>query len=74
MLLTLVEVVTCENPRCREFARSIPRPREMRSYYCPVCGGISYPRVVDTGLAESPEKLGAFLRRILDESREPVLV
>ena len=74
MLLTMVDIVGCENPRCREFARSVPRPREMKAYYCPVCGNISFARVVDADLADSPERLGAYLRVLNASEREPLPV
>lgn len=62
MLLTMIEVVSCENPRCREFARISPNPHRLRSYYCPVCGNVSTVRVVDINLAESPERYRAYLQ------------
>ena len=46
MLLTMVDIVSCENPRCREFARSMVRPREMKAYYCPVCGSFPHLAVI----------------------------
>jgi len=74
MLLTMVDVVSCENPRCREFAQCMPRPREMRAYYCPICGSISFARVVDADLADSPERLAAYLRELNASEREPLPV
>jgi len=61
MLLTMIEVVSCENPRCKEFARIAPNPHRLRSYYCPVCGKVSALRVVEINLAESPERFAAYL-------------
>jgi len=66
MLITLVDVISCENPRCREFARPVlSNALGARSYYCNVCGRVSYPRVVDAELAFSPEKYGAYLRKLI---------
>jgi hypothetical protein len=61
MLLTMIEVVSCENPRCKEFARIAPNPHRLRSYYCPVCGRVSTLRVVEIKVAESPERFAAYL-------------
>lgn len=61
MLLTMIEVVSCENPKCREFARISPNPHRLRSYYCPVCNKVSAARMVDINLAESPERFRAYL-------------
>jgi|GEM_PF-1976904 len=70
MLLTMIDVVCCENPACRDFARVAPNPHQLKSYYCPVCGKISYSRVVDAALAESYERFKAYLReRVTSEGR-----
>ena len=61
MLLTIIETVCCENPRCKEFARISPNPHRLRSYYCPTCGRVSSLRVVDINLAESPERFRAYV-------------
>lgn len=70
MLLTMVDVVSCENPECRDFARIASRPRGTRSYYCQVCGKISYARAVDASLAASPERYKAYLRGIICSTGE----
>lgn len=74
MLLTMVDVISCENPRCREFAQIVPLSPRIRSYYCPVCGGISYSRPVDAALADSPERFAAYLRDRVQSAREAALV
>lgn len=61
MLLTMIEVVSCENPKCREFARISPNPHRLRSYYCPVCSKVSSTRVVDINLAEAPQRYKTYL-------------
>ncbi len=61
MLLTIVEVVSCENPKCRDFGRIAPNPHRLRSYYCPVCSKISSVRVVDVNVAESVERFREYL-------------
>lgn len=71
MLLTMVDVLCCENPGCREFARIVHVAPGIRSYYCPVCGGISRSRPVDAALADSPERFAAYLRECVDSMREP---
>jgi len=66
MLITLLDVVSCENPSCREFAKPVlHRSQAARSYYCQVCGGVSYPRAVDAELAASPEGYKAYLRTLI---------
>ena len=61
MLLTIIEVVSCENPKCRAFAQISPNPHRLGSYYCPVCSKVSALRVVDANLAESRERYKAYL-------------
>ncbi|MGI6295870.1 MAG: hypothetical protein ACOX3G_07240 [Armatimonadota bacterium] len=61
MLLTIVEVVCCENPKCRDFGRVAPNPHRLRSYYCPICSKISSVRVVDVNVAESVERFRDYL-------------
>lgn len=72
MLLTIIEVASCENPKCRDFARIAQNPHKLRSYYCPVCSKISAVRVVDVNVAESPERYRAFLMQRVDTADEPV--
>lgn len=72
MLLTMVDVVSCENPQCREFARIVPRAPETRSYYCQVCGSISRARAVDTSLLASPARYEAHLREVISSDKELV--
>lgn len=71
MLLTIVEVVSCENPKCREFARISPNPHRLRSYYCPVCNKVSSLRVVDINLAESPQRYRDYLIERADPADRP---
>ncbi len=61
MLLTMVEVLCCDNPKCRDFAQVTPNPHRLRSYYCPICNRVSSIRVVDARLADSRELLKAYL-------------
>lgn len=61
MLLTMVEIVCCENPKCREFARVASNPHRLSTYYCPVCSKVSNVRVVDINVADSPDRLQAYL-------------
>jgi len=61
MLLTMVEILCCDNPKCRDFARVAPNPHRLRSYYCPICNKVSSIRVVDVRLADSHELLKAYL-------------
>ena len=70
MLITFVKVISCENPRCREFGKIVPGVPETRSYYCPVCGVVSLPRTVNTGLASSPERYEQYLRKELLSGRK----
>ncbi len=56
MLLTMIQVVCCENTKCKEFGRIAPNPHRLKSYYCPVCGRVSAMRIVDANLADSPER------------------
>mgnify|MGYP005836648951 FL=1 len=73
MLLTIIDVVSCENPECREFARIVPIGHQTRSYYCPTCGQISRARMVDAVLAESQEQYETYLRRAIASEREMAL-
>lgn len=61
MLLTMVEVLCCDNPKCRDFGQVTPNPHRLRSYYCPICNRVSSIRVVDARLADSPELLKSYL-------------
>jgi hypothetical protein len=62
MLVALIDVISCENPKCRDFAKIVPEMRGVNSYYCPVCGGISYPRTVDASIADSPTRYKNYLQ------------
>jgi hypothetical protein len=66
MLVSLVDVVSCENPKCRDFAIPIPGTCRVPSYYCPICDKVSYPRTVDAALAASPEDFKEYLHRVVD--------
>ena len=70
MLVTMIDVISCENPECREFARIIPGTHGLRSYYCPLCGSVSYARPVDAALATVPQQYLEYLRRVLTFERE----
>jgi hypothetical protein len=70
MLLSMVEVISCENPDCREFGKVVSLARGIRSYYCPICGIVSGARAVDANLANSPEMYKAYLRNTLLHSEE----
>ena len=61
MLLTMVEVVSCENPKCKEFARVSPNPHRLTNFYCSGCSKVSASRFVDINLAESPERYKDYL-------------
>ena len=63
MLLTIVEVLSCENPDCRDFAKVAMGTRGARSYYCPICGKISYARGIDVNLASNPELYKTYLSK-----------
>ncbi|MCE5314413.1 MAG: hypothetical protein ABFD49_11460 [Armatimonadota bacterium] len=65
MLVYLVDVISCENPKCREFAKLVPVTQGMTSYYCPLCEKISYLRTIDATLASSPENYKAYIERTL---------
>lgn len=69
MLITLVDVVSCENPECREFARIVSGTHGARSYYCPVCGTISLPRAVGTDLVTNPQRYEAYLREMIGSAQ-----
>lgn len=69
MLLTMIEVVCCENTKCREFARIAPNPHRLKSYYCPVCGKVSAMRIVEASLADSAERFRDYLLERLDPSQ-----
>jgi hypothetical protein len=74
MLLTMIEVVCCENTKCKEFGRIAPNPHRLKSYYCPVCGKVSAMRIVDANLADSPDRFRAHvLERVQPaQSESPV--
>lgn len=65
MLVTITDVICCENPQCRDFARIIPGMHGLRSYYCPVCGNVSYARPVDAALATMPQRFEQYLRQVV---------
>ncbi|MHB9036165.1 MAG: hypothetical protein ACYC64_05825 [Armatimonadota bacterium] len=66
MLVSLVDVISCENPKCRDFAKLVPATRGVTSYYCPVCDKVSYSRTVDAALAASPQKFKDYLQQTVD--------
>jgi len=68
MLIAIVEAVSCENPRCTEFAKPVDLPREKRTYYCQTCGSINRVRGVDAGILASPEKYKEFLMKAAEDS------
>ena len=72
MLFTIIEVVSCENPRCKDFARIAPNPHRLKSYYCPVCSKVSSVRVVDVKVAESIELYKSYLLERTDFADETV--
>lgn len=74
MLLSMVDVISCENPDCRAFAHLVPLTPGARSYYCPICGTISYSRLVDAALADSPKQYEAYLRAAITTDRDTVSV
>ena len=71
MILTLVDIVSCENPQCRQFARIAHHTPDLRSYYCQICGTISRPRAVDASLVASAERYEAYLRKAVCSDKEP---
>lgn len=70
MLFTMVDVISCENPECREFARIMPTAREVRFHYCPVCCTVSRSRPVDSKLAESESDYKAYLLRAISQEKD----
>lgn len=72
MLLTIIEVVSCENPKCKDFGRIAPNPHRLRSYYCPVCSKVSTVRVVDVNVAESIERYRNYLLERTDFADQAV--
>jgi hypothetical protein len=70
MLVTIVEVVSCENPRCSEFAKIVDVPRGTRTYYCQTCGCVTQPRCVEVGIAGSEERYSQFLLKELKSTQE----
>lgn len=66
MLITLIDVISCENPKCRDFAKKILCDLQgVRSYYCQVCGEISYTRAVDAEIVVAPERYKVYLRKLV---------
>jgi len=74
MLLTMIEIVCCENTKCRDFGRIAPNPHRLRSYYCPVCGKVSSLRIVDANLADSPERFRTYLLERIQPAEAPTAV
>ena len=70
MLLTIVDVVSCENTQCRQFGVVVPHAPDSGSYYCQVCGEITHRRAVDASLAASPERYVAYLRKAISSDEE----
>ena len=68
MLLTIVEVLSCENPNCRDFAKVTVGTLGARSYYCPICGKISYARAVDVNLASDIQRFESYLRAAISSA------
>jgi hypothetical protein len=66
MLINLVEAVSCENPRCAEFAKTVNLPRPLRQYFCPTCSKVSPVRGVDAQLLGSRDGYARFLRRFAE--------
>lgn len=72
MLVTMIDVISCENPSCRDFARIVPGMHGLRSYYCPICGNVSYARAVDAALAANPQRFEQHLRQIVFSPEQEV--
>ena len=70
MLLTIVDVVSCENTQCSQFAVVVPHTPNSRSYYCEVCGKISHSRAVAASLVASPERYKAYLHKAISSGGE----
>lgn len=69
MLITLLDVVSCENPDCREFGR-IAQGFAARTYYCPVCGSVSHARTVDAAVTADPEIYRDYLAKTIRADRQ----
>lgn len=69
MLITLIDVVSCENPKCREFAKIVSDTYGLRSHYCSVCGSVSAPRAVDAALARDPQQYEVYIRSKITSAR-----
>ena len=67
MLVSVVEVLSCENPWCRKFGQIIEQPHKSTFYYCPVCGTVSKTREVNSALASSPERYKEHLRKVVGD-------
>ncbi len=65
MLLNIVDVVCCENPECRSFAHIVTNVRA-QTYYCPICGCISYARPVDSAMTANQAQFESYLRRLIE--------
>ena len=62
MLINIIEVASCENPNCTEFARLALLPRNVRSYYCPTCHGVNPVRGVDSKILETRSTYAEYLK------------
>ncbi|HOK53122.1 MAG TPA: hypothetical protein PLZ21_08550 [Armatimonadota bacterium] len=67
MLITIVEAVSCENPRCSQFAKQVKLPSGIRTYYCQVCGSINQVRGIDASVVFSPERYKEYLKQYSGE-------
>ena len=65
MLITFIDVISCENPQCRDFAKIASGARGVKSYYCPICSRVSSVRTVPSNVAEPPERYEQYLRRVI---------
>ena len=65
MLITFIDVIGCENPQCRDFAKIVSGAEGVKSYYCPICCRISSARAVPSNVAEPPERYEQYLRRAI---------
>ena len=67
MLISMMEVVSCENTRCNEFAKPVQMPRDKRCYYCHTCGSTSRMRGVDANIVTSPEEYREYLLSVVGD-------
>lgn len=73
MLVSIVEVLSCENPRCRKFGQIVEESRQSRFYYCPICGTVSKPRSVSAAIASSTERYRQHLREVVADPQTQTL-